>query len=359
MAESGMTDQGLTTGRTSPVSGPDVWTGAEIQDGDSWVLNLDAEMIDELDRLMSLADTEQLSIPFDADRLPLDACAPLLADAVKLLDRGPGLALLRGLPRDRFTQNQCELIYWAFGVHLGTPVSQNSKGHVMGHVRDLGLSMSDPTVRSYQTNAKLDYHADQLPVDVLGLLCLATAKEGGQSKIVSATKIHNIVLEERPDLLAVLYQPFNLDWRGEEPLGEQPWYSQPMFSEAEGKVSSRFTSLAYFRSVTRYGSDLAMTAEQDEALEFVQAVANRPEMALSMSFQPGDIQLLNNHVMLHARESYLDHAEPERRRHLLRMWIAYPDGLGRPLSPLLAERSRYVRAGGIPAKTDPETPSGR
>lgn len=335
---------------TTPLTGPEIWTGAEIQNDASWILHLDDQMVDELDRIVVDAESEGLSIPFGADRVRLDACRNLLDAAVDQLDSGPGLALLRGLPRHRYSQAQCELIYWALGSHLGRPVSQNSKGHVMGHVRDLGLSMSDPTVRSYQTNSKLDYHADQLPVDVLGLFCLETAMTGGRSMIVSAMQIHNVVLAERPDLLAVLYQPFNLDWRGEEPEGEQPWYSQPMFSEADGKVSSRFTSLAYFRSVSRYGDELAMTPEQDEALDFVQSVANRPGMALSMSFQPGDIQLLNNHVILHARESYTDHPEPERRRHLLRMWIAYPEGQGRPLSPLLSHRYRFVRMGGIPAK---------
>ncbi|MGI9595161.1 MAG: TauD/TfdA family dioxygenase, partial [Acidimicrobiales bacterium] len=331
------------------------WTGERIQTDDSWVLHLTEEMKAEVDWLVETAAKRSLTIPFDRADLPLQACAELLAEARDLLDNGQGLALLRGLPRHRYSKEQCEIIYWALGIQLGTPVSQNSKGHVMGHVRDLGLSMSDPSVRSYQTNSKLDFHADQLPVDVLGLLCLETAAEGGASKIVSAMEVHNVVLRERPDLLAVLYRPFNLDWRGEEPEGEQPWYSLPMFSSADGLVTSRFTSLAYFRSVVRYGPELAMAPEQDEALEFVQSVANRPGMALSMDFQPGDIQLLNNHVMLHARDSYTDHPEPERRRHLLRMWIAYRPGTGRPLSPLLAERYRYVTMGGIPAKKQTAT----
>lgn len=340
----------MGSGLAPAVTGADVWTGEQMQHDNSWILHFDDGMLAEIDHIANEATERNITIPFGAADLPLNACTALLAEARELIDHGPGLALLRGIPRDRYTQEQCEKIYWALSVHLGTPVSQNSKGHIMGHVTDLGLSMSDPSVRSYQTNAKLDYHGDQLPVDILGLFCLHPANEGGQSMIVSAMTVHNIIRDERPDLLEELYGIFNLDWRGEEPEGEQPWYSQPMFSEAEGKVSARFTTLAYFHSIVRYGDELALTPAQDEALVFTQSVANRPEMALSMTFQPGDIQLLNNMTMLHARESYTDHPEPERRRHLLRVWIAYPEGTGRPLSPLLADRYRYVRMGGIPQK---------
>ena len=160
--------------------------------------------------------------------------------------------------------------------------------------------------------------------------------------------MHNIVGIERPDLLDVLYEPYNVDWRGEEAPGEQPWYQMPMFSVAGGKLASRFASLAYFRSVDRFGSDVANRPEQLEGLEFVQEVANRPGMALSMSFQEGDMQFLNNHVMLHAREAFEDHPDPALWRHLLRLWISYRPELRQPLSPLLAERYRYVESGGMP-----------
>lgn len=333
-----------------PVAGATVWRGEEIQGDSGWVVAMEPAMVAELDHRLAASGSSGLTVPFEADAFPLRACLPVVEAIVRLLDDGPGLALVRGLPRERYTSAQCELIYWAFGVHLGTPVSQNSQGDLIGQVRDQGLSLADPNVRVYQTNAKLDYHADQLPVDVLGLFCLRTARRGGESKVVSATAIHNVVLEERPDLLDVLYEPFNLDWRGEEPEGEQPWYRLPMFSEADGRLASRFTSLAYFRSVDRYGAHLAMTPEQSAALDFVQDVANRPGMALSMMFEEGDMQFLNNHVLLHAREAFEDHPEPELQRHLLRMWVAYPPARRQPLSPLLAERYRYVEMGGIPAK---------
>ncbi len=330
-------------------TGPTVWRGEEMENDPGWIVHLNSDMVDEIeDRLRSNPHRE---IPFDASDFAFDRCRSVIEEVVSLVSHGPGIALVRGLPRERFTAGECEQIYWAFGVHLGTPVRQNSVGDRLGHVRDTGRSIEDPNVRVYQTNVKLDYHADQLPVDVLGLFCLRTAMRGGASKLVSATAIHNVVALERPDLLDVLYEPFNLDWRGEEPEGEQPWYRLPMYSVADGHIASRFTSLAYFRSVDRYGAELALRPEQAEALEFVQSVANRPGMAMSMAFEEGDMQFLNNHVMLHAREAFEDHTDPELRRHLLRMWVSYPPERRQPLSPLLAERYRYVEAGGMPIKT--------
>jgi hypothetical protein len=332
-----------------PITGPAVWKGPDIADP-TWIHWLDDAAVAEIDAALAQVQERGLSIPFGKDDFPLPGLVGFLEGIPRALDRGPGFALVRGLPRENYTDEQCELIYWGIGMHLGTPISQNSRGHLLGHVRDEGKTFDDPNARAYQTRAKLDFHADQLPVDILGLFCVRTAKSGGASTLVSAHTIHNVLLEERPDLLEVLYQNFTLDWRGEQPPGEDGWYLSPMFSEAGGLVTSRFTSRAYFKSVTRYDPSFALTPEQSEALDFVQELANRDDLRLAMDFQPGDMQFLNNHVLLHAREEYQDYDEPERKRHLLRMWIAYPPERRRPLSPLLAERYRVVEAGGIPVR---------
>ena len=235
-------------------------------------------------------------------------------------------------------------------MHLGNPVSQNARGHRLGHVRDEGRVLADPNARAYQTNQRMDFHTDLLPVDVLGLFCMRTAKSGGASKLTSALTIHNVLREEHPDLLEALYGLFHLDWRGEEPAGEQPWFTLPMFSVRNGKVTARICSLVYYESAARFGEQYRPTALQREALEAVQEIANRPELMLTMDFQEGDIQLINNHTMMHAREAYEDYDEPGRQRHLLRMWIAISDAQRRPLADALAGRYRWVRAGGIPIK---------
>lgn len=332
------------------ITGPSAWVGPDLQTSDDWIEHLDDDSLAEIDSALAGVEERGLSIPFERDAFPLPRTSVLLERIADRLEDGLGFVLVRGIPRERYTAHQCELIYWGFAVNLGTPISQNTRGHLLGHVRDEGKSFEDPTVRGYQTSAKMDFHADQLPVDILGLFCVRDAKSGGESALVSVGAVHNTLLEERPDLLEVLYQPFNLDWRGEEPPGEPGWYTSPMFSYAGGKVTSRITSRQYFNTVTRFGDELALTDIQREALDAVQDIANRPELQLSMRMQPGDMQFLNNHAILHARTEFQDHEEDEMKRHLLRIWVAFPPEKRRTLAPELADRYRIVETGGIPAR---------
>lgn len=332
------------------IDGPGAWIGPDIAEDPTWIVRLSDGAVQEVDEALAAVRAAGLALPFGKESFPLPTLQHELAGVADRLENGLGFVLFRGLPRDRYSDEDCELIYWGVGTHLGTPISQNTRGHLLGHVRDEGKSFDDPTVRGYQTRAKMDFHADQLPVDILGLFCMRTAKKGGASTMVSALTVHNVLLDERPDLLECLYQLFNLDWRGEEPEGEQPWYTSPMFSHHNGKVTSRITSRQYFNTVTRYGEQLGLTPIQQEALDAVQDIANRPELRLSMDFQEGDMQFVNNHTILHAREEYEDHDDPRLKRHLLRMWIALPDERRRELDPALADRYRYVQMGGIPAK---------
>jgi hypothetical protein len=189
-------------------------------------------------------------------------------------------------------------------------------------------------------------------VDLLGLFCLRTAKSGGASYLVSAPAVHNVMLAERPDLLEVLYQPFHVDWRGDHPEGEQPWYDVPMLTAHEGRIAARVTNRSFMESVSRYGEELALSDIQAEALDVFQEISNREELRLEMDFQEGDMQFINNHSILHARQAYEDYDEPERKRHLLRMWIGMTDHRRRQLAPILADRYRYVEMGGIPKTRD-------
>jgi len=336
------------------ITGPGIWVGPELQHDESWIYRLDAAAVAEIDTALTHAKRAGARIPFAVDAFPLPRFGAELDGILEEIENGRGFMLLRGIPRERYTDEECELLYWGLGVHLGNPVSQNVRGHRLGHVRDEGRILADPNARAYQTNQRMDFHTDLLPVDVLGLFCLRTAKSGGASKVVSALTVHNLLRNERPDLLDALYGMFNVDWRGEEPEGEPPWYTIPMFSARDGKVTARICSRTYFESAARFGEQYRPTDIQREALETVQDIANRPELMLSMDFQEGDIQLINNHTMLHAREAYEDYDEPGRERHLLRMWIAVSDARRRPLADALAGRYRWVRQGGIPVKAAAE-----
>lgn len=332
------------------ITDPGAWIGPEIQHDDTWIYRVDPAAVKEIEAALAHVKRLGAKIPFTADAFPLPRFSAKLDRILEEVENGRGFTLVRGIPRDRYTDEECELIYWGLGVHLGKPVSQNARGHLLGHVRDEGRIQADPNARAYQTNERMDFHTDMLPVDVLGLFCLRTAKSGGASKLVSALTLHNVLRDERPDLLEALYGMFHVDWRGEEPAGEKPWFTLPMFSERDGRVTTRINSLPYYDSAARHGEQYRPTAIQREALEKVQEIANRPELMLSMDFQAGDIQLINNQILLHAREGYEDYPEPGRERHLLRMWIAVDDDRRRPLSDSLASRYRWVQEGGIPLK---------
>jgi hypothetical protein len=340
----------VESAQRKPICDPGAWIGRELQRDSSWIHQLSAQSLKEIDYALETVKRSGARIPFARDAFPLPHVLAELDAILDEVENGRGFVLVRGIPRERYSDEECELIYWGLGVHFGTPVSQNARGHLLGHVRDEGRTIADPNARAYQTRMRMDFHTDMLPVDVLGLFCMRRAKSGGESKVVSALTVHNVLREERPDLLDALYGTFHLDWRGEEPEGEAPFFSLPMFSERDARVTTRICSLAYYKSAARFGRQYAPTALQVEALETVQEIANRPELMLSMDFEEGDIQLLNNHMTLHARTAYEDFDEPRLQRHLLRMWIAVGDEKRRPLAASLADRYRWVERGGIPVK---------
>lgn len=331
---------------------PDAWVGPDIQNDDRWLYQLTAADIAEIDAALQAVKANGLEIPFGPEAFPIPCFKPQLDKLISRVTDGLGVILIRGVPRKRYTNEECALIYWGIGVHMGRPVSQNSRGHLLGHVTDEGKTLNDPNARGYQTKNRLDFHCDQLPVDLLGLFCLRTAKSGGASYLVSAPAVHNVMFAERPDLLEVLYRPFHVDWRGDHPEGEQPWYDVPMLTARDGRIAARVTNRSFMESVSRYGEELALSNAQAEALDVFQEISNREELRLEMDFQEGDMQFINNHSILHARQAYEDHDEPDRKRHLLRVWIGMTDDRRRRLAPILADRYRFVEMGGIPKTRD-------
>jgi hypothetical protein len=257
----------------------------------------------------------------------------VLANAKHEVLHGRGFHLFRGIPIDRYTPRQAALAYWGLGQHFGEPISQNGKGHLLGHVANLGLNYADPEVRGYQTNARLPYHSDL--ADVVGLLCLRTPKAGGLSSIVSSTTLWNELVRRRPDHARTLLQPFNYTRWGEIPQGKQAFETIPLFAPWGGQM---FTN--YVRSAINKAQKLPevpeLTQLQIDAMDFLDSLCADPALHLDMEFRPGDLQLLSNHFILHSRTSYDDWEEKKQRRHLLRLWLACPEGPDLP--PFMYER---------------------
>ena len=233
------------------------------------------------------------------------------------------------------TKADAALLYWIIGTQIGKAYAQNAHGDVLGHVRDLGADFrTNSKARGYQTRMHLPFHADS--TDVVGLLCLNKSKSGGASRIVSSTAIYNEMLARRPDLWALMCETFCLDRRGEEPAGQKPYYTSPCFQTYEGRVFVRYNR-TYVESAQRFDGVPQLTAAHREAFDLMDALCNDPAFYLDMEFEPGDMQFVSNYTVLHSRAAYEDWPEPERKRHLLRLWLNTP-GFAR-LPPSYADRS--------------------
>jgi TfdA family taurine catabolism dioxygenase TauD len=325
-----------------PVEGPAVWYGPEMVNRTEWVHLLSAEDVAEIERAMRpLADAQADIARITKADFPLPQLGPRLAGICSEVVNGRGFALLRGLPVERWSIREAATAYFGIGSHFGSARSQNAKGHVLGHVRDLGLNAAvDPTARVYQTRERQTYHTDSC--DVVGLLCLKTAKSGGASALVSSMTIYNEMRKRRPDLLPCLFEPLHTDRRGEVPPGQKPWHDIPIFNWHAGRLSALY-SRRYIESARRFSEVPALTSQQIEALDLLDALAEDPTINLQMAFCPGDMQWVHNHTMLHDRTSFEDWPDPKRKRHLLRLWLAIPGA--RPLPEIYAQRFGKIDIG--------------
>jgi hypothetical protein len=317
-----------------------MWIGSELAKRDDWIVELSNADVAELERAAATHVEAGLPAPPTIETFALPTLAPRLASLRSELLHGRGFFLVRGLPVRRYSRAEAAAIFLGFGAHLGNPRSQNAKGHVLGHVFDLGLPGADPAVRIYQTHERQTFHTDSS--DVVGLLCLNEAKHGGDSMLVSALAIHDVMQREHPKLLSRLLEPMPYDRRGEVPAGMNGWFDIPVFSRFAGLLTV-FYQRQYFDSAQRFVDARRLTEEDVAALDRFDAIANDERLVLNMRLAPGDMQFVHNHDLLHDRTAFDDWPEPERKRHLLRLWLAVPGA--RPLPPAFAARYGSLEIG--------------
>lgn len=326
----------------SPVTGPSAWRGEALQDQEAaWTDPLDACFIEALDSAVrQFLRSDQPIAAMTAADMDHPALQARADSWRQTLLHGRGFVLARGLPTDSWDMEQTAAAWYGLGLLLGTPRSQNARGHLLGHVRDLGLSTDDPKVRIYQTTERQTFHTDSC--DVVGLLCLKTARTGGESAIVSSMQIYNEMHARCPDLLAALFSSFPTDRRGEIPAGKKAWFDIPVFNHHAGHLSVIYAR-RYIMSSARLDGPRRLTDREVAALDMFDELANDPALNLKMTFRPGDIQLVHNHTILHDRLAYQDWPEAVRKRHLLRLWLAIPGA--RPLPEVYAERYGSITIG--------------
>lgn len=308
---------------------PSVWLGSDIANHrEKWIHTLSLENVAELDIAVAHAMSKGASlVDLQAQDFPLPTLGPRIQQIKKSILHGHGFALLRGWPSLNRTMEQSAYAFRGLGAHMGEALSQNGRGHVLGHVTNLGLDYSDPTTRGYQTSAELRFHTDA--GDIVGLICIKPARSGGLSKIASASAVWNEMVHRRPDYARLLMQPVAYSRWGEIGAGQNPVYVIPPFSEHEGRLVSVYIMSAVLKAEEFEGAP-SLSEEHKAALMMVNTIANEPGIRLDMDFRPGDMQFLCNHFTLHSRSSYDDWPELEKRRHLLRIWLACEDGPALP-----------------------------
>lgn len=306
-----------------PTHHASVWRGVDFDNDNSWLHQLTADQAIALVAAARRWDGRDFrSLRRDEAVEALDALVPTALEVREELG-GRGFAVLRGVPVDALTPSQIQLAYWAIGLLLGQGLTQNADADFLCPVTDMGVDFgysgtaSQLNVRGYQSKANLNYHCD--PTDLVGLLCVRKAREGGVSTIVSTPAIFNEILREHAEHLPVLLRGFCYDRKAEQWPGEAAVTERiPVFAPRGGRVSCR-----YARSYILGGAQKTQPLSVSElaALDCFDAIARRAEMPLHVTFEPGDIQLLNNLTVVHGRTSYEDHADPARRRFLWRLWL--------------------------------------
>ncbi len=328
------------------------WRGPDLAARGDWLRPFKADQIAEIAAALARFEATGKSIgAMTLEDFPLPEFAADLAQMSALLQNGPGIQMYRGFPVRDFTKPQLRLIYWGIGLHLGTARAQSRHGDVIGDVRQIVAHGKSFQGRSYTSSDDLHFHCDSS--DVAGLFCLRIAKQGGISRAVSIVAIHNEMARVAPDLLAALYRPLVYSWRDRQPPGAAPDYEQPMFAVEDGRFVSR-VSPAYIRyGYEKRGTE--MPADQKEAMDMFMGLTENSAFFMEKEFEEGDIQFVNNLRLLHARSEFTDHADPDEKRHLLRIWLATPDSprLPQSFAPYYGDVSAGAVRGGYWSDQEP------
>lgn len=302
---------------------PSAWTPPSIGGKQGLVYRLAPGHLDALDAILAAtARIEPLDVTRDQFAHP--AIETLMDDVSDILLKGRGSVIVSGLTRERYNDEQLERIYWGFGLHLGVPVSQSYGGDRLGRVTQTEIGPDNPTGRGYKGSGELRPHTDN-NVTIAGLMCVQKAAEGGYSLLSSSAAIHNAILAARPALLDVLYDGYYMTSQ-EATLRDKPHEDLriPVFSHVDGVLSCLFNR-GFYERANRSRND--MRPDFDEATQLVEALAQRDDICLRFMLEPGEILLVNNYTVLHARTPFKD--SPSLKRSLLRLWLTVPEG--RPL----------------------------
>ncbi|KAI8068473.1 hypothetical protein BC940DRAFT_340334 [Gongronella butleri] len=316
------------------ITGPSAWDGKILEEHpEQWIYHVTEEDIADIDR--ALKHFNALDVPLteiNKTNFPLTTFASVIASQKSELFQGRGFSLIRGFPVTKYERKDQAAIFMGLGAYIGSRKPQNHKGHVLGHVKDITIGSQtksvydpeDPTTRIYATRKAQPFHVDG--TDIVGLFCLQEGYKGGLSSVVSSHTIYNKLQEQRPDIVNLMKEQWLWDRKGEHKPDEAPYLAAAPLVYYHDRLFT-FWGPHFFETMTRF-KDVSVEPEKFEAMKYVQELCEKE--ALNMKLEVGDIQLVQNYQILHARTAYTD--RPGQTRHLLRLWLLVkPEEVGFPI----------------------------
>ena len=330
--------------RPPPRTDPAAWKKSSFADASQYTLELDiAEQAEVRAAVQAIADAGRLRPVHELTRsdFPFRQLGERLRRCYEDVRTGKGFVLIRGIPHGGWSLNHYAAAVWGIGTWFGHTLSQNAQGERLGHVLD--ASREDPTPRMYRSSFELGLHND--PTAMLSLACWNPARSGGESVLASALSIHGEIRTRAPHLLEPLYRGFHYHRLGEEGPDQEAVtpFRVPVFADRNGRISCRNTRAGYIAGHHELG--IPITDRELEAINLFDEIAREPENHVVISLQRGDMMIVNNYVLLHARTGFEDHDDPEHRRHLLRLWLDAENFREVP-----EEFWQFVTANGVPAQ---------
>ncbi|MDG2285570.1 MAG: TauD/TfdA family dioxygenase [Alphaproteobacteria bacterium] len=324
----------------SPITEPSAWRPGDLKAGDPWDITLGSREVDDL--LSALETARRDGVPLehvDRGNFPLPNCEPVLARIRDELRQGRGFALMHGFPVEDQKREDIALMYWGFCAHLGIGVTQNSDAGLIHYVTEGRLRPNQGT-RGVGNPGKVSLHVDL--ADCTTLLCVRQAADSPHSQLASSTAIHNALLNRAPEALDRLYEGFAWDRQNEHGETETPTtgYRVPVFSQGEGRVSCRYNR-NWITKAAEWSTGL--TDGESDLLDLLDEVAQ--ENRFEFPFLPGDVQFVNNYVVLHGRAPHTPAVSEADARVLMRIWFNMDDV--RPFADEAIVRHGILRHGNL------------
>ena len=307
---------------TQVAADPRAWRADTVDAPENWYYPISERGLAVLDRIIrdpKISDRPVAELNA-TDELRA-ACVSEIGRVGDALEKGRGFAVV-SVPPERYAAQEQSAAYWLVGQLLGRPFEQNVQGTVLYDVKDTGQSVQYGA-RFSVTNAESTFHTDNSfgddVLDYVGLLCINSAKSGGESQIVSGYAVRDELAAKQPGAVEVLGRPFHVDRRGGLRPGDEPTARFPIFGGDDRELLIRY--LRYWIEVGHGKAGQPLTAEQVQAMDTLDRVAAEKPLRVQFMMKPGEMLFVNNRWILHNRTGFEDFTEPEKKRHYVRLWL--------------------------------------